>query len=115
MTSHAPAGTPRIRTTCWVSRLPPTIVTNATRIPALPSRVRPSATPVFEKKLRVSGTSYAAFSDFWSAPIPPVAAHSAASAPIVSRPGRVWPRTACSWGASWRGDVRRQVVARPRP
>ena len=57
MTSHAPAGTPRIRTACWVSRLPPTMVTNATRIPALPSRVRPSATPVFEKKLRVSGTS----------------------------------------------------------
>ena len=52
-------------------------------------------------KPRVSSTSYALFIALISDEMPPVAAHSASSAPMLEQPGRVWPSTCSSCGWIW--------------
>ena len=77
----------------------PTSVTKATSSPIVARSVSPIASAVLGMNGRSSSTSYALFIAFISALVPPVAAHSAAIAPNVSRPGRVVPMTAWICGA----------------
>ena len=62
-------------------------------------RVSSSARRSLPKKPRVSSTSYAVFIALISDEMPPVAAHSAMTAPMLRSAGRAWPRTVSSWGA----------------